>query len=1220
MFLEGGNLVGQSQNIILTNISKEMKTSYLSYAMSVITGRALPDVRDGLKPVQRRILYSMMELSLWHNKPYKKCARIVGEAMGKYHPHGDLSVYDALVRMAQDFSLRYTLVEGQGNFGCFTKDTKVRLADGRCLSFEDLVKEHQEGKENYTFTIDNDKKIKIAKIENPRLTIKNAKLIKVILDNNEEIRCTPNHRFLLKTGKYKEAQGLKENDSLMPLYTKYSDKSGDPNLVGYEQINQPFNNSWTYSHILADNWNIENKIYTKSEGRTRHHKDFNKLNNNPTNIVRMNWKEHWKTHYDIASDRHKNDSEYRLKIAEGRIKFWNDNENKKKYSIAMSNKNKLNWTNKEYREQMTKTLSEVNKKYIAEHPEKKIEFSKRLTNTLKKMWQTPEYKLKMHEKIIKGNKNHTTNKTGKIKFLNICKQILESKKIICEKTYEETRIVAYPNSRATKWETGFNKYFNNNLNLIFYEISGNHKVVNVKFITDREDVYDLTVNDTHNFALASGIFVHNSVDGDSPAASRYTEAKLNKIAEEMLVDIDKNTVDFTPNYDNSLTEPTVLPAKIPNLIINGASGIAVGMATNIPTHNLNEVCDALTLLIDKPESEVKDLVQYIKAPDFPTGATILNQYDMQSIYETGRGAVYVRANYKIEDTKKGHKKIVFTEIPYKVNKSTVIEHIAKLVNDGEIKGIADLRDESDKEGMRLVVEINSNAESEIIINNLFKHTELETSFPVNFLVLDKGQPKLMDLKQVLKAYLDHRIEVTKRWLAFDIDKLQKKLHILKGLMIAIANIDEAIAIIKSSKDPNTAKQGLINRFKLDDIQAQAILDMKLQKLTGLEIDNLKKEFEETKKQIEDLKSILDSEQKLKEHIKNEILDMKKKYGDLRKTQITNEKITKNVNLREFVENKKEAILLTANGYIKRMDLQEYHIQNRAGKGIKSTKIEEDIIKEFVVANTHDILYLFTNKGRLYTLDCFTIPEASRVAKGRHIVNILKMETDETITNIIPVTVEIVKESAKYQVIIVTKHGKIKKMQFDLIKKIRANGLKVINILEKDQVVTVRLVEESKKVFIVSEAGKAVLFEPNNVRPMGRQAAGVKAMNLGNSEIVSVNVVSDDDKILFVSRLGYAKITPIVEFRETKRGAKGTIAMNVKNAGNILKALIVTSANEVLVITEKGIVIRTYLEQLPELSRNTKGVRLIKLDEQDFVKDVDIIETTTQDSGLGDNNE
>jgi len=801
-------------NIVDTNIAQEMKKSYLAYAMSVITGRALPDVRDGLKPVQRRILYSMTELSMWHNKPYKKCARIVGDTMGKYHPHGDAAIYDALVRMAQPFSLRYTLVDGQGNFG--------------------------------------------------------------------------------------------------------------------------------------------------------------------------------------------------------------------------------------------------------------------------------------------------------------------------------------------------------------------------------------------------------SVDGDNAASMRYTESRLSKIAEEMLVDIDKNTVDFGPNYDNSLQEPIVLPSKIPNLIVNGASGIAVGMATNIPTHNLSEVCDALTLLIDKPESEIKDLLEFIKAPDFPTGATIINQYDMLQLYETGKGPIYVRSNYKIEDTKKGHKKIVFTEIPYKVNKSAIIEHIARLVNEGTIKGIADLRDESDKDGMRLVVETNSNIEPEIVANNLFKYTELETSFPANLLVLDKGQPKQMNLKQILVAYLEHRIEVTKRWLAYDIDKLQKRLHILEGLMIAIQNIDEAIKIIKEAKDPATARVNLMSRFNLDELQSQAILDMKLQKLTGLEIDNLKSDYEATRKQIEEYKTILESEEKLREFIKNEIAEIKKKYGDFRKTKLTNEKTTKNVNFREFIENKKEAIVMTELGYIKRMSLEEYNLQNRAGKGIKATKNQEDPIKEFVLASTHDIMYLFTNKGRLYTMDCFQIPEASRTAKGRHIVNVLKLDEGETITNIIPIDVETVENADKYQVIIVTKNGKIKKMGFNLIKKVRANGLRIMTMLENDVVVNVKLVEENKKVFIVSESGKAVVFDPKTLREMGRTAMGVKAMNLSGSKIVSVSVVSDDDKMLFVSELGYAKITSVESFRETKRGAKGTIAMNTKNAGQIVKAMLIADANEVMVITKNGIAIRTYLDQLPELSRNTKGVKLIKLDANDKVHDIDLI--------------
>lgn len=816
------NFDANSSNVIQSSISNEMKNSYLAYAMSVITGRALPDVRDGLKPVQRRILYSMMELSLWHNKPYKKCARITGEAMGKYHPHGDVAVYDALVRMAQDFSLRYTLVDGQGNFG--------------------------------------------------------------------------------------------------------------------------------------------------------------------------------------------------------------------------------------------------------------------------------------------------------------------------------------------------------------------------------------------------------SVDGDSPAAQRYTEARLSKKAEEMLVDIDKDTVDFAPNYDNTLTEPTVLPSKIPNLLINGASGIAVGMATNIPTHNLTEVCDALTFFIDNPACEIKDLIQFVKAPDFPTGATIINQYDMLKLYTTGRGVVYLRSDYKIEDTKKKHKKIVFTEIPYKVNKASIIKHIAKLVNDGILKGITDLRDESDKDGMRLVVEINSNAEAEVIVNNLFKHTELESSFAANMLVLDKGQPKLMNLKEILKAYLDHRMEVTKRWLIHDIKKLQKRLHILEGLMIAIQNIDEAIKIIKESKDPATARKGLMDRFSLDEIQSQAILDMKLQKLTGLEIDNLKRDYENTKKQIDEYTNLLNSKERLKEYIKNEILEMKKKYGDFRRTKLTNEKTTKDTNFRDFIENKREAIVMTTGGYIKRMDLEEYHTQNRAGKGMKATKIEEDTIKEFVVVNTHDVLYLFTNKGRLYTVDCFAIPKTSRTAKGRHIVNVLKMEPDEKITNIIPITLDIVNNAKDYQVILVSQDGKIKKMNFDHIKKIRANGLRVVTLHENDKVVNVKLVESGKKIFIVSNKGKAVVFDPKNLRAMGRTAQGVKAMNLAGAHIVSVSIVSDSDKMLFVSKNGFAKITTVSEFRETKRGAKGTIAMNVKNAGEIVKASLVGDTNEVVVITKHGIAIRTKINQIPELSRNTKGVRLIRLNNKDEVLDVDLISfEETEDS-------
>ncbi|MEK6852445.1 MAG: DNA gyrase subunit A, partial [Nanoarchaeota archaeon] len=562
-----------------------MEKSYIDYAMSVIVQRALPSVEDGLKPVHRRILYAMHSIGLDASKPTKKSAAVVGEVLARFHPHGDISVYDAMVRMAQDFSLRYPLVHGQGNFGCFTADTKVKLADGRNLSFTELIEEQARGKRNFTFTIDEDKKIKVAEIKNPRLTRKEAEIVKVILDNGEEIKCTLNHKFMLRDGNYKEAKDLESGDSLMPAYFRLSTKEEDPNMIGYSMIYQPDLDLWNFVHVLSDAWNLENGIYKKSLGRIRHHMDFNKLNNNPYNIKRMNWREHWQTHYNLTSIKHKEDEGYRKKLADGRIKFWSDETNRKEYSERLRERNLKNWKDESYRKRMRAMLSEMNKQYLKEHPEVIEKIRKMASETMKKMWQIPEYKKLFHEKIVASNKRRVTNLTGRKKFLNICIYLKNNNILINRENYEDVRTRIFGGKSFTKWDVAVNKYYNNDINMALLDLNGNHKVVKTAFLGEFGDVYDLTIDKTHNFALASGVFVHNSMDGDSAAAYRYTEAKLSKISEALLSDIEKDTVKMLPNFDNSVKEPDTLPGMLPNLLLNGATGIAVGMATNIPPHN-----------------------------------------------------------------------------------------------------------------------------------------------------------------------------------------------------------------------------------------------------------------------------------------------------------------------------------------------------------------------------------------------------------------------------------------------------------------------------------------------------------------------------------------------------------------------------------------------------------------------------------------------------------
>ncbi|TSA44366.1 hypothetical protein D4R51_04010, partial [bacterium] len=501
-------------------ITTELRDSYLDYAMSVIVSRALPDVRDGMKPVQRRILWAMWDTSLTHSAKFKKSANVVGEVLGKYHPHGDIALYDALARMAQDFSLRYPLIEGQGNWGCFTKDTKVKLTDGRNLGFGELVEEHRQGKKNYTYAVNSAGLICIAEIKNPRLTKKRAELVRVILDNSEEIRCTPNHRFMLKDGTYREARDLKNGSGLMPLYEKLSTAQDRLNREGYTLVYQPRKDEWVPAHHLADNYNLTAEIYPKSAGKVRHHADFNKFNNNPDNVRRLQWGEHWKIHYEHAHLQHQN-PEYVRRIAEGRKKFWANPESRLKNSERLAERNYRNWQDPVYREKMCHSLSEVNKEFIKKHPEKRKVFSERATKTLKRLWKDPYYKNLFHEKIVASNKRRVTNNTGKVKFLNVCRTALAQYHILNEAFYEQTRGIVYHYGRATNWSTGVRKYFNGDSNLVLQEINKNHKVIGVETLTDREDVYDLTVDHHHNFALAAGVFVHNSIDGDSPAAMRY---------------------------------------------------------------------------------------------------------------------------------------------------------------------------------------------------------------------------------------------------------------------------------------------------------------------------------------------------------------------------------------------------------------------------------------------------------------------------------------------------------------------------------------------------------------------------------------------------------------------------------------------------------------------------------------------------------------------------
>ncbi|MCX5702695.1 MAG: DNA gyrase subunit A [Candidatus Omnitrophica bacterium] len=801
-------MYARNEKIIPVCIEEEVKNSYLNYAMSVIVGRALPDVRDGLKPVHRRILYAMQELNLDHSKPYKKCARIVGEVLGKYHPHGDVAVYDTLVRMAQDFSLRYPLVDGQGNFG--------------------------------------------------------------------------------------------------------------------------------------------------------------------------------------------------------------------------------------------------------------------------------------------------------------------------------------------------------------------------------------------------------SVDGDAAAAMRYTEARLAAISEEMLADIDKDTVNFGPNFDASLKEPLLLPASLPNLLVNGSSGIAVGMATNIPSHNLNEVADAIIYLLDHPEAEIKDLMRYIKGPDFPTAGVICGKAGIKEAYTTGRGKVMVRARATVEHQKNGKDLIVVTEIPYQIQKSALIESIAGLVDEKKIEGISDIRDESDKEGMRIVVELKRDIEPQIVLNQLFKHTQLETTFGIIMLALVENRPRVLTLRQVLEYYIEHRKVIIRRRTQFELDKALKRVHILEGLKIALKYIDRIIKVIKTSKNTENAKERLMKEFDLSSVQSQAILEMQLQRLTALERDKIDAEYLELLKKIELCKAILVSEKKVEGIIKEELDNLKKKYGDERRTEIVGE--VEELEVEDLIAEEDVVVTISHGGYIKRLPVSAYRKQKRGGTGASGAEVkEEDFVEHLFVASTKNYLLIFTGKGQVHWLKVYEIPQASRTSKGKAIINLVQMEPGSKISSTIPV-----KEfsSDKY-LVMVTKQGQIKKTKLDAYGNPRKAGIIGITLDKGDELIGVELTDGKQELLIGTRQGKAIRFLESKVRDMGRQAGGVRAISLAKKdEVIGMVLAQRDTTVLTVTELGFAKRTPAGEYRLTSRGGKGIINIKVTDKNREAISLKTVSDNdELMVITQSGMFLRCAVKDIRPTGRSAQGVRLIKLQGKDHVSGV-----------------
>jgi DNA gyrase subunit A len=721
-------------------------------------------------------------------------------------------------------------------------------------------------------------------------------------------------------------------------------------------------------------------------------------------------------------------------------------------------------------------------------------------------------------------------------------------------------------------------------------------------------VYDAMVRMAQDFStrqvLVDGHGNFGSIDGDSAAAMRYTEARMAKIALEMLRDINKDTVDFVPNFDESLTEPSVLPSRFPNILVNGASGIAVGMATSIPPHNLGEVIDGVVKLIDNPDIQLKDLIKVIKGPDFPTGATIMGKGGIKDAYATGKGRVTVRARATIEASSGNRHRIIVTEIPYQVNKAKLIERIAELVREKKIEGISDIRDESDRKGMRIVLDLKRDANPQVVLNLLYKHTQLQDTFSIIMLALVDGQPRVLNLKEILVHYLDHQKNVVRRRTIYDLNKAEERAHILEGLRIALDNIDRVIALIRGSKNDQVARDGLMREFGLTEKQAQAILDMRLRRLTGLEREKIDAEYKDLLEKIKYYRDVLKKEELLESVIKEELLEIKAKYADTRRTNIAPD--AGEFNIEDLIEEQEVAITLTHLGYIKRVPADAYRSQRRGGKGVTAlTTKTEDFVSDIFITSTHNYILFFTNRGRVYRLKAYEIPEAGRQAKGTAIVNLLQLSGGETITAVIPIRDF---EEEKYM-LFATKKGLVKKTPLSEYASQRKNGLQAIGLMEGDELIGVKLTEGSDHVILATKNGYSIRFGEEGVRSMGRYSRGVKGITLGSGDqVVGMELAKEGADLLSVTVNGFGKRTDLEEYSLQNRGGKGIKTYRITSkTGELVGIKVVDEKDDIMLITKNGIVIRLNVSEVSRMGRITQGVTLMKFDKDQTLVSIAKIE-------------
>jgi DNA gyrase subunit A len=1218
-------------------LEEEMRTAYLDYAMSVIVGRALPDVRDGLKPVHRRVLYAMNELGLGPTRSYAKCAKIVGEVMGNYHPHGDSAIYDTLVRMAQDFSMRYELVDGQGNFGsidddpaaamryCVAGDTRVRMGSGTVRI--DSLAPRAGGNSDTSVDIEVldrlgrpvHASVLFHSGEHPTLRLRTAEGYELTGTPNHPVLCLvdmvgvpllmwklleeiqPGERVLIHRGHTTDRQ-LDERPRMLALLAGAFVSEGwfGDRRAGFNNVDRDFFDAVVEAYDMV----VGGARYTTSRkirsGSLCHELDVQNLTvlrASPLAELEGLTSEHKRVPEFVWSG----NAAFKRVFLQALFEGDGSCSLLPRCTIQISYSTRSGELARGV-QQLLLEFGVISRLSRSSRGEIRVVITNRRDGRLfaEQVGFLGAKQSKLEDALARIpatsralSHDHVPHIAGYIRS--------EGGSTYAERDWLRRNNV----DRIERWERSsaaiLERISSQEVrDVVAPLVSGAYYYAKVASVEPAgvQPVYSLRVDsDDHSF-LTNGFVSHN------------TEARLARIATEMLRDLDMDTVDFAPNYDGSRREPLVMPSRFPNLLVNGSSGIAVGMATNIPPHNLREVIGATIAYVDDPDMGVEGLMRHVKGPDFPTGGIILGRAGIKDAYEKGRGRVRIQARVHIEPLKQGKEAIVVTELPFMVKKGGqggLIEKIAELVREKKIPEIADLEDHSDKRGMRLVIELKRDAIPKVVLNKLYKHTPMQSTFGVNMVALVDNVPRTLDLRAMIHNYVAHQRDVIVRRTKHELSEKEARAHILEGLLTALEHLDEIIELIRGSRDRDSAREQLIARFELSAIQATAILDLRLSQLTALEADSIKQEHADVAERIAELRAILGDESRVLAVIKEELTEIAERFGDERRTEISHSE--DEIDIEDLIADQQMVITITQSGYIKSLPLATYRQQQRGGRGVTGMDMKDgDFIEHLFVCSSHDYLLFFSNRGKVYRSKVYELPEAQRTAKGRALVNVLPLREGERIQAVVST-----RDFSEAQFLVfATRNGTVKKTELEAYNTpIKADGIIAINIRDDDELLAVRAVDPDDEIIMVSRAGLTVRFAESDARAMGRDTTGVRGMDVGSAgRVIAMDVARDDMDLLVVTENGYGKRTQIGHYRKTNRGAKGvkTIGLTEKKGG-LAGALVVREHQELVFISVGGMVQRTSVAGISQQGRSATGVRVMNLKDDDLVSAVALVVDT-----------